>query len=141
MILSVFSGVYCEPSAQGADKVDEVDEVELHRCGDALIGLCLRHQDRRWCRSPQQANQRPQNFDGVRTSQRPRKNNTNTFVTTRMSHITEHPLRTKRRKLDDDSHPVPEVNFTSPAQLRELLVFQQNPATAKQGQSIVASHT
>ncbi|KAJ5966147.1 hypothetical protein N7481_012861 [Penicillium waksmanii] len=50
-----------------------------------------------------------------------------------MSRITEHPLRAKRRKLDDDSHPVPEVNFTSPAQLRELLVFQQNPATAKQG--------
>jgi nucleolar pre-ribosomal-associated protein 1 len=50
-----------------------------------------------------------------------------------MAHITEHPLRAKRRKLDDDSHPVPEVNFTSPAQLRELLVFQQNPATSKQG--------
>jgi nucleolar pre-ribosomal-associated protein 1 len=57
----------------------------------------------------------------------------NTLVTARMAHITEHPLRAKRRKLDDDSHPVPEVNFTSPAQLRELLVFQQNPATSKQG--------
>lgn len=53
-----------------------------------------------------------------------------------MSHITEHPLRVKRRKLDDNAQPAEDVNFTSPAQLRELLVFQQNPATAKQGQSI-----
>lgn len=57
-----------------------------------------------------------------------------------MAHITEHPLRAKRRKLDDDTHPAEDVNFSSPAQLGELLVFQQNPATAKQGQSIAASH-
>ncbi|OQE31505.1 hypothetical protein PENSTE_c001G05292 [Penicillium steckii] len=50
-----------------------------------------------------------------------------------MSHITEHPLRAKRRKIDDNAQSSEEVNFTSPAQLRELLVFQQNPATAKQG--------
>lgn len=51
-----------------------------------------------------------------------------------MAHITEHPSRAKRRKLDDDQVGE-EVNFTSPAQLRELLLFQQNAPTAKQGES------
>ncbi|KAJ5098703.1 hypothetical protein N7532_005704 [Penicillium argentinense] len=50
-----------------------------------------------------------------------------------MAHVTEHPLRIKRRKLDEDTQPVEEVTFTSPNQLRDLLVFQQNPVAAKQG--------
>ncbi|KAJ5107276.1 hypothetical protein N7456_003951 [Penicillium angulare] len=50
-----------------------------------------------------------------------------------MAHIAEHPLRLKRRKLDDDSHATEEVTFTSPAQLREVLAFQQNPQTTNKG--------
>jgi nucleolar pre-ribosomal-associated protein 1 len=50
-----------------------------------------------------------------------------------MAHIAEHPSRAKRRKLDDEQ-PSEDVNFTSPSQLRELLLFQQNAPTAKQGE-------
>ncbi|KAJ6144965.1 hypothetical protein N7470_008860 [Penicillium chermesinum] len=49
-----------------------------------------------------------------------------------MAHVTEHPFRTKRRKLDEDSNVQNDSLFTSPAQLRELLTFQQNgPAANK----------
>ncbi|KAJ5177558.1 Nucleolar pre-ribosomal-associated protein 1 N-terminal [Penicillium coprophilum] len=52
-----------------------------------------------------------------------------------MSHVTEHPSRAKRRKLDD---PKPEKtnvtsNIKSAASLRELLAVQQNAPLAKQG--------
>jgi nucleolar pre-ribosomal-associated protein 1 len=50
-----------------------------------------------------------------------------------MAHIAEHPSRAKRRKLHDEQTSE-DVNFTSPAQLRELLLFQQNASTAKQGE-------
>jgi nucleolar pre-ribosomal-associated protein 1 len=50
-----------------------------------------------------------------------------------MAHIAEHPSRAKRRKLDDEQTSE-DVNFTSPSQLRELLLFQQNALTAKQGE-------
>lgn len=84
------------------------------------------------------------NFDGIGASQHPKKKKTkhhhSFFTSARMSHITEHPIRAKRRKIDDNAQSSEEVNFTSPAQLRELLVFQQNPATAKQGQSIAESN-
>ncbi|KAJ5457656.1 hypothetical protein N7475_009044 [Penicillium sp. IBT 31633x] len=53
-----------------------------------------------------------------------------------MSHITEHPSRAKRRKLDDSkSTEKPNItsNITSAAQLRELLAVQQNAPLAKQG--------
>ncbi|KAJ5489135.1 hypothetical protein N7539_004025 [Penicillium diatomitis] len=49
-----------------------------------------------------------------------------------MSHHAEHLSRAKRRKLDEGSSN-DTVNFTSPAQLRELLAFQQNAPVAKQG--------
>ncbi|KAJ5918959.1 hypothetical protein N7466_002960 [Penicillium verhagenii] len=50
-----------------------------------------------------------------------------------MANVTEHPFRVKRRKLDEDSHPKQDVSFTSPAQLRGLLTFQQNPQLANKG--------
>jgi hypothetical protein len=50
-----------------------------------------------------------------------------------MSHITEHPSRAKRRKLDDPK-PAEEINITSAAQLRELLAVQQNAPLARQGE-------
>ncbi|KAJ6037148.1 hypothetical protein N7540_001427 [Penicillium herquei] len=50
-----------------------------------------------------------------------------------MAHVTEHPFRVKRRKLDEDSHGNEEVSFNSAAQLREVLLFQQNPQTANKG--------
>ncbi|CAI7594052.1 unnamed protein product [Penicillium viridicatum] len=52
-----------------------------------------------------------------------------------MSHITEHPSRAKRRKLDDPKPEKPTVtsNIKSAASLRELLAVQQNAPLAKQG--------
>lgn len=50
-----------------------------------------------------------------------------------MAHVAEYPSRAKRRKLDDEQTSE-DVNFTSPSQLRELLVFQQNAPAAKQGE-------
>jgi nucleolar pre-ribosomal-associated protein 1 len=55
-----------------------------------------------------------------------------------MSHITEHPSRAKRRKIDDPkSAELKNVtsNITSAAQLRELLAVQQNAPLAKQGET------
>ncbi|KAJ5342504.1 hypothetical protein N7541_011628 [Penicillium brevicompactum] len=53
-----------------------------------------------------------------------------------MSHITEHPSRAKRRKLDDPHPENPTIitsNIKNPSQLRELLAVQQNAPLAKQG--------
>lgn len=49
-----------------------------------------------------------------------------------MAHITEHPSRAKRRKLDE-GYSTSEVTITSPSQLRDLLAFQENAIAAKQG--------
>jgi nucleolar pre-ribosomal-associated protein 1 len=54
-----------------------------------------------------------------------------------MSHITEHPSRVKRRKIDD---PKPEKtnvtsNIKSADSLRGLLAVQQNAPLAKQGEA------
>ncbi|KAJ5457019.1 hypothetical protein N7530_012293 [Penicillium desertorum] len=52
-----------------------------------------------------------------------------------MSHITEHPSRAKRRKIDDPKAEKPTVtsNIKSAASLRDLLAVQQNAPLAKQG--------
>ncbi|KAJ5653804.1 hypothetical protein N7490_000807 [Penicillium lividum] len=50
-----------------------------------------------------------------------------------MANVTEHPIRVKRRKLDDKPHANQEASFTSPAQLREVLSFKQNPQLANKG--------
>ncbi|CAG8427865.1 unnamed protein product [Penicillium salamii] len=53
-----------------------------------------------------------------------------------MSHITEHPSRAKRRKLDEPQPEQPATitsNIKNPSQLRELLAVQQNAPLAKQG--------
>ncbi|KAJ6184929.1 hypothetical protein N7519_006230 [Penicillium mononematosum] len=52
-----------------------------------------------------------------------------------MSHITEHPSRVKRRKIDDPKAEKPTVtsNIKSAASLRDLLAVQQNAPLAKQG--------
>lgn len=54
-----------------------------------------------------------------------------------MSHITEHPSRAKRRKLDDPKpeKPIVTSNIKSAASLRELLAVQQNAPLAKQGEA------
>ncbi|KAJ5091929.1 hypothetical protein NUU61_006799 [Penicillium alfredii] len=49
-----------------------------------------------------------------------------------MAHVTEHPFRIKRRKLEDPQ-PGDEATITSSTQLRDLLLFQQNAPAAKQG--------
>ncbi|KAJ5690013.1 hypothetical protein N7462_004405 [Penicillium macrosclerotiorum] len=49
-----------------------------------------------------------------------------------MAQVAEHPFRAKRRRLDDEQAG-DDVAITSPSQLRNLLAFQQNPVTAKQG--------
>lgn len=54
-----------------------------------------------------------------------------------MAHIEDHPSRAKRRKLDEGSQAQPELTITNPHQLRDLLVFQQNAVTAKQGESLI----
>lgn len=56
------------------------------------------------------------------------------FNSPSMSHVTEHPFRAKRRKLDDEPQSTEDVSITSPAQLRDLLVFQQNPPVANKGE-------
>jgi len=50
-----------------------------------------------------------------------------------MAHVTEHPFRAKRRKLDEDPQEINEATIKNPSQLRNLLVFQQNVPAAKQG--------
>ncbi|KAJ5807415.1 Nucleolar pre-ribosomal-associated protein 1 N-terminal [Penicillium robsamsonii] len=52
-----------------------------------------------------------------------------------MSHVTEHPSRAKRRKIDDSKPEKTNVtsNIKSAASLRELLAVQQNAPLAKQG--------
>ncbi|KAJ5677769.1 Nucleolar pre-ribosomal-associated protein 1 N-terminal [Penicillium maclennaniae] len=50
-----------------------------------------------------------------------------------MAHVTEHPFRAKRRKLDEDPQESNEPTIKNPSQLRNLLVFQQNPLASKQG--------
>ncbi|KAJ5496440.1 Nucleolar pre-ribosomal-associated protein 1 N-terminal [Penicillium fimorum] len=52
-----------------------------------------------------------------------------------MSHVTEHPSRAKRRKIDDPKAEKTNVtsNIKSAASLRELLAVQQNAPLAKQG--------
>jgi nucleolar pre-ribosomal-associated protein 1 len=54
-----------------------------------------------------------------------------------MSHVTEHPSRAKRRKLDEPKTEKPAVtsNIKNPSQLRELLAVQQNAPLAKQGEA------
>lgn len=54
-----------------------------------------------------------------------------------MAHVEDHPSRAKRRKLDEGSQAHPEISITNPSQLRDLLVFQQNAVTAKQGVSLI----
>lgn len=51
-----------------------------------------------------------------------------------MAHVAEHPFRTKRRKLDDESQAPDDVSITSAAQLRDLLLFQQNAPVANEGE-------
>jgi hypothetical protein len=58
-----------------------------------------------------------------------------TLNTPNMANVTEHPFRVKRRKLDEGSHGNQDVTFTSAAQLRGALVFQQNPQLANKGES------
>lgn len=53
-----------------------------------------------------------------------------------MAHIEDNPSRAKRRKLDEGSQTHPEPSITNPHQLRDLLLFQQNAVTAKQGESL-----
>ena len=53
-----------------------------------------------------------------------------------MAHVTEHPFRVKRRKLDDDPPRNEESLITSSAQLREVLLFQQNAQTANKGELV-----
>lgn len=54
-----------------------------------------------------------------------------------MAHIEDHSSQAKRRKLDEGSQTQPELSITDPHQLRDLLVFQQNAITAKQGESLL----
>lgn len=55
--------------------------------------------------------------------------------TPNMANVTEHPFRVKRRKLDEGSQGNQDVTFTSSAQLRGALAFQQNPQLANKGES------
>lgn len=77
------------------------------------------------------------NLEGIgsRASKTSKKNNI--VATIRMSHVTEHPFRAKRRKLDDDSQENSEATIKNPSQLRNLLAFQQNPPAAKQGKFLL----
>ncbi|KAJ5894234.1 hypothetical protein N7495_005925 [Penicillium taxi] len=51
-----------------------------------------------------------------------------------MAQVTEHPFRTKRRKLDESATGANDVfNITAPGQLRELLASQQNAGIANRG--------
>jgi hypothetical protein len=65
------------------------------------------------------------------------KKNTISSTSSIMSHITEHPSRAKRRKLDEPEAEKPAVisNIKNPSQLRELLAVQQNAPLAKQGET------
>jgi Ribosome 60S biogenesis N-terminal. len=67
----------------------------------------------------------------TRASKTSKKNNI--VATIKMEHVTEHPSRAKRRKLDEGSQESSEATIKNPSQLRNLLVFQQNPPAAKQG--------
>lgn len=58
-----------------------------------------------------------------------------TLNTPNMANVTEHPFRVKRRKLDEGSQGIQDVTFTSSAQLRGALIFQQNPQLANKGES------
>ena len=78
-------------------------------------------------------NQRVRNLEGIGTRASKTSKKNNIVATIRMSHVTEHPFRAKRRKLDEDSQENSEATIKNPSQLRNLLAFQQNAPAAKQG--------
>lgn len=79
------------------------------------------------------ANQGARNLEGIGPAHLKTSKKNNINATIRMEHVTEHPFRAKRRKLDEDSQENSEATIKNPSQLRNLLVFQQNAPAAKQG--------